>query len=133
MKKIEILLVFIFLLTIPFSLIAQDESPSNVKGTIVDGATGDILIGANVIIDGTSLGAASDLNGQYNIRNIPAGTYSIVYKYLGYRQQVMTEIKLLPGKTMEIEVTLQPEVIEGETVVISAQVGGHGLDIPVCG
>ncbi|SVE50361.1 uncharacterized protein METZ01_LOCUS503215, partial [marine metagenome] len=55
-----------------------------ITGKIVDKSTGDGLAGANVVIDGTGLGASASEDGTYFIINVPAGSYSITASYIGY-------------------------------------------------
>jgi hypothetical protein len=61
---------FVFLL--PLSLFAQ----MTVSGTVSDAATGNALAGANVVVEGTDLGAAAAGDGSYSIANVPAGATS---------------------------------------------------------
>ncbi len=59
-------------LLIPGMVFAQQ---GKVRGLVTDGETGDALPGANVVIEGTSLGASSDLDGSYIILGVPPGVY----------------------------------------------------------
>jgi len=54
-----------------------------ISGVITDAGSGEELIGANVIIEGTSFGSATGVNGRYVILNIPPGIYSVKVSYLG--------------------------------------------------
>ncbi|MGK9369630.1 TonB-dependent receptor [Melioribacter sp. Ez-97] len=94
------------------------------RGRVFDKATNEPLIGANVIVQGTSLGSATDLEGRYSIVGIPAGKHTIVVSYIGYRQ-VTTEIEIIDNKTVQQDFYLEFITIEGETVVITAQVEGQ--------
>ena len=75
-------LIFIFL----FSswIFAQTGS---ISGTITDQEGGDPLIGANIIIDGTNMGAATDVEGSYQITNVPPGEHVLKVTYIGYEEQ----------------------------------------------
>ena len=80
MKKYFFLLIFL-----SSSLIfAQGGS---IKGTITDRDDGDPLIGANIIIEGTTMGAATDVEGRYQIINVPAGEHVLKVTYIGYEDQ----------------------------------------------
>ncbi|MEJ2104060.1 MAG: carboxypeptidase-like regulatory domain-containing protein, partial [Ignavibacteriaceae bacterium] len=68
-------LLFLFSLVIFINSTFAQET-ANVFGKIVDSKTGEELIGANVFLEGTSIGAASDLEGNYNIKNIPPAAYT---------------------------------------------------------
>ncbi len=95
-----------------------------IKGTIVDSLTNDPLPGANVILPGTSIGAATDVDGKFLLRNIPVGSYSIRASYVGYDAQEFS-IQLQEGRTLELEFELNPVSLEGQTVVITAQASGQ--------
>ncbi len=58
---------------------------SDIKGKVTDVNSGEALPGANVILVGTSIGAATDMNGNYTILNVPSGTYKIRASYIGYK------------------------------------------------
>lgn len=55
-----------------------------ISGTVRDAATGEALPGANVRVDGTHLGAATDIDGRFVIRDVPVGTYDVVASFAGY-------------------------------------------------
>jgi len=57
-----------------------------ISGRLIDKTTHEPLISANVIIKGTSLGASSDLDGNYSILNIPPGVYTVSISVVGYRK-----------------------------------------------
>jgi hypothetical protein len=65
-----------------------------IKGKVIDAADSVTLIGANVIILGHNLGAATDINGYYKINNIPPGTYSIKTSFIGYAPTVRENVKV---------------------------------------
>jgi TonB-dependent receptor len=124
MKKqstIIFLLPVIFLLFFSF---AYSQNKGQIQGTITDSTTGDALSGANVIIEGTSLGAASDINGNYKIYNVPADSFKVIVRYIGYQLKEIP-IKIIGGTTIEVNVSMLSEVIKGETVVVTAQALGQ--------
>jgi hypothetical protein len=70
------------------------QTTGTIAGTVNDARDGEPLIGVNIIIRGTSFGTASDMDGNYEIRNIRAGEYSIEVSYLGYERQLITGIRV---------------------------------------
>ena len=74
-----------------------------ITGKIVDSQTGEELIGANVILDGTTNGAASDIEGNYQIRNISPGIYSLTASMIGYAKLNITDIDIKPGSILKID------------------------------
>lgn len=96
-----------------------------VKGRIVDSETGDALPAANVVIKGTSRGAATDLRGYYIIGNIPPGEYTLKVSYIGYKSQEL-KVNVESGKTVVKDVKLvYGQVVKGELIVVTAQASGQ--------
>src|SRR5437879_3683703 len=91
-----------------------------VSGKIADGQTREALIGVNVLIVGTSLGAATDLEGTYFVNNIPPGTYQLKASAVGYSPVVVNDVKVFVDQTTRIDFTLQPEAIELQGVEVTA-------------
>ncbi|MCW8850000.1 MAG: TonB-dependent receptor [Melioribacteraceae bacterium] len=120
-KKFMIILSTVLFIALQSITFAQS---GGLKGKIIEGDTDNPLIGANIIIDGTTLGASSDLDGNYIIRNIPEGNQSITVTYIGYLPKT-ERINIVANRVLEIDFKLQPQVIEGETVTISAQAKGQ--------
>ncbi|MDZ7264017.1 MAG: TonB-dependent receptor [candidate division KSB1 bacterium] len=92
-----------------------------IAGKLVDAETGSPLIGANVIIQGTNLGAASDLEGNYLINAVPTGTYTLVVMMMGYSRVTISDVVVTPNQVTKINASLKPEVIETEEVVVTAK------------
>ncbi|MBL7030140.1 MAG: SusC/RagA family TonB-linked outer membrane protein [Candidatus Marinimicrobia bacterium] len=73
--------IFFLLIGMSAFLLAQEGS---VSGRVTDADTGDPLVGANVLVVGTNLGAATDVNGEYTISRVPAGAQRLNANYIGY-------------------------------------------------
>jgi len=91
-----------------------------ISGRVTD-EKNEPLIGVNIFIEGTTQGAATDFEGYYSILNIRPGVYTINFRYIGYQSKILQNVSVNADKTTNLDVTLNPEVIEGETVVIVAQ------------
>lgn len=112
MKKILLILL------LPFFI--YPGTTGKLAGTIKDAQTGEPLIGANVIIDGTNLGAATNLNGEYVILNISPGKYSVKYSFIGYETLLMQDVTIVVDQTTLLPIELNPQSIEfGEVIVIA--------------
>lgn len=110
--------IVIIILLSGYSIFAQTSG--KLKGRVVD-PKGEPLIGANILVQGTSTGTTSDLDGYYNILNLRTGTYSVEYRYVGYQSKIVKNIKIIPDQTTEINVTLSEEAIQSQTVTVVAQ------------
>jgi TonB-dependent receptor len=106
------------------NLQAQGGGDAVVKGIVTDAVTGEPLLGTNIAIEGTSLGASSGLNGEYTIPNIPAGTHTVLFKYIGYKSE-QTSVELSPGETFKLDMGLAAETIMGEEIIITTQARGQ--------
>ena len=98
------------------SLISQ--TTGKISGIVKDADTDEPLIAANVIIQGTAFGAATDLDGSYYIINIKPGTYTILIDMIGYKQLLLENVRVSVNRTTTIDANLEPTVIQGETVVV---------------
>ena len=109
-----------------FFLFSQqiNAQSGTIQGRVVDKSTKESLSGANIVVKGTSLGTASDFNGNYKIPNVGAGTQVLVVSYIGYQSQT-TDITVTDNQTTEVNIELEAEVIEGSTVVVTAQAKGQ--------
>ena len=93
---------------------------ASISGTVKDSLNGDALIGANVFIQGTSLGTATADNGEYKINNVGLGTYTVKVSYIGYQSREI-EITLSEAKNYDQNFNLNYTTVEGKTVVVTAQ------------
>ncbi len=96
----------------------------NLKGVVTDSVTAEPLIGANVFLMGTSLGSATNIEGEYHISRIPAGTYDVKISYVGYKPKIL-RVTIQNNRTLVLDVPLVADVIEGTEVTITAQAVGQ--------
>lgn len=99
---------------------ADIAAQGTLVGQITDADTGETLIGVNVIITGTSLGSATDLEGRYEIPNIRPGEYAVRMSYIGFETKLFTGIVIEDGETTTLNAELSAAVLstEDEIVVI---------------
>ncbi len=117
--KREQCLVFLSLLILPAMLLGQ--TTGKIAGRVVDSQTGEALLGANLILEGTTIGAVADVNGDFFIINIPPGTYTVRAQMVGYETQRMENVKVSVNRTTEVRFRLKQTVIQGEVVVVQAE------------
>lgn len=115
----KLLLVFLLCVLVPISLFAG--TTGKISGRVVDKETGEPLSGANIMIEGTSLGAAADADGYYFIINIPPGLYSVRAQMIGYQVTVQKNVRVIVDKTTKINFQLGTTILEGEAVEVVAE------------
>ena len=88
------------------SISIQAQQRGFISGLITDSQTGDPLIGASILVQGTSLGGATDVEGRYRINNIPAGDIILIVSSIGYeRSQFSAKIIARQRTVLDIEIT----------------------------
>ena len=111
--------LLIYILLASGSLFSQTKS--KIIGTIVDAETGEILFGANVILVGTSMGAAADINGKFFILNVPVGKYDVKATMIGYSPQTIVGVLVSPDRTTTLDFHLSSSVLQQQEVVVVAK------------
>ena len=96
------------------------SATGKLSGRVQDAETGAVLAGANVIVEGTHLGAACDMDGRFYIF-APAGVYRVKATMMGYTPMIQTDVRVVVGLTTELDFSLSPMVIEGQAVVVVAE------------
>ena len=117
---VAVLLLGLFLIGLNASVWAGTSG--KVTGVITDVSTKEPLPGANVIIEGTSLGAATDLNGRFIILNVRPGLFTVRTTMMGYREVRISDVRVRIDLTTTVDAQLTPTVLEsGEAVTITAE------------
>jgi hypothetical protein len=103
-------------LLLPFVLfnLAFAQTTGKIVGVVRDTQTEEALPGANVVIEGTMLGAATDTDGYFVILRVPPGKYTVVVEFLGYQKMYMKEVEVLTDLTTTLDFNLTPEGIAGD-------------------
>ena len=116
--------LFLFLMTTFFLMHSTNGfagTTGKIAGTIHDSQTGEPLVGVNVYLENTSLGAATDLDGYFYIININPGTYTLVAQMVGYKEYRIKGVSVNADLTTTINIKLQPETIQGEVIEVTAK------------
>ena len=118
-------LIIFLCLSIGIGATARAAAPSgHIAGVVKDATTGDALPGANVSIVGTALGTSTDLSGDFAIKRIPVGTYTLRVTFIGYESKEQP-VAIEPDGDVFLEIKLVSTVVAGETITISAQREGQ--------
>lgn len=114
--------MIIICLSIVTALIAAKlpEGSGSLSGTVIDKETKEAIIGASVLIEGTDIGAVSDLDGKFSIKAIPVGEYEVSVSSIGYETYRET-IKIEVDKEYRLEVSMETSSASMEAVVVSSK------------
>ena len=115
MKKLAILLSIII---IAFPKVSIGQLTGDINGSVLNSENDTPIVGANVLVEGTFLGAATDENGDFVIPNVPVGEYIISAGVIGYEVKKL-KVSVLPAK-MFLTFSLEPRIMPGENVLITA-------------
>ncbi|MCI0495011.1 TonB-dependent receptor [candidate division KSB1 bacterium] len=117
----KLLVIWLMVLILMPSLIFSDTT-GKINGVVKDSQSGTPLPGVNVIIDGTTMGASTNLEGYYFVIGVPPGTYSVRAQMIGYQTLVKKEVLARVGLTTEINFDLSQTVLDlGEAVEVVAE------------
>ena len=95
-----------------------------IEGIVKDKKTQKNLIGANVFIVGTSIGASTNTEGKYLLKNVKPGSYKVKASYIGY-QAVEVDIDLTSSENITQDFELSYVSLQGEAIEVTAQARGQ--------
>jgi hypothetical protein len=93
-----------------------------ITGTVHDQSSGEELVGANVLIIGTTLGASTDIDGKFSIRGITPGLYDVRVSMLGYVAKVVAGVSVVANQTVMLHVAVTATTYDVDEVVVTAEV-----------
>lgn len=105
-----------FTLFLLISSVSLGQSNS-ITGIVANEETQERLPGVNIFLDQTTLGTTSDANGKFQLQNLPDGTYTLVFSFVGFNQ-FQTRIKLPRTSQSPITVLLKPDVIMMDSLIV---------------
>jgi outer membrane receptor protein involved in Fe transport len=109
------------MMVLAFSVTLLAQETGSLDGLVVDAETGEELLGVNVMLQGTTLGAATDLDGHYRILNVPVGSYTLAGTYIGYAKFTVNAVEVKAGSATTVNMKLNSEALELGEVVIEAK------------
>jgi len=111
----------VFILLSLFSGLLYSSTTGKIAGVVKNKETGETLAGANILVQGTYLGAASDVDGNFVILNVPVGQLSVKVSYMGFRDIINENVRVSVDLTTDLIFGMEPTTIQGEPVVITVQ------------
>ncbi len=100
------------LICLLFTGLLQAGTTGKISGRVTDAESGEGLPGTNVAIDGTAMGAAADLNGEFTILNVPPGLYNVKFAFIGYQAVVVKEVRVNVDFTTRLDQAMSASAVE---------------------
>jgi outer membrane cobalamin receptor len=101
-----------------------------IRGVVADAQTGETIIGANVRIEGTSQGVATDIDGSFELNRVDAGKHTLVVSFISYKTLKLQEVQVLAEKATVLDVNLEEDLGElGEVTVMASRETGSNMAI----
>lgn len=115
-------------LVLPLLLLAAHSPPEagTVTGIVTDAESGDPLVGVNVTVEGTRIGSATDLDGRYTLREVPAGDQRLRFAFVGMETQ-RVDVTVRDGETHTVDVALVSGDLGVSEVVVSGERRERGM------
>lgn len=115
--------LYAVVLIICFSTTAYAQLTQTIRGTVTDKETNGELIGAAVMLLNTTptLGASTDVDGNFRITNVPLGRHTIRITYTGYKEVVIPDVIVNSAKEVVLKITMEEDVVAATEVVVTAK------------
>ena len=115
LNRLSVVLLVVLLASAAFA-----GTTGKIAGTVIDKQTGEPLPGVNVVIAGTTIGAATNIQGEFFIINVPPGKYTLKVNLIGYRPMEITNVEVTIDLTTNIDLDLETETIDMGTITVEA-------------
>ena len=119
MKNIKITLVLSLVIFLSSFLFAQNEN-GKIVGKIIDAVSKKPLIGANIVVVGTNRGASSNINGEFEIDNLPPDSYQLKASIIGFETSIKTDVIVSAARPAQVEFELSEQTIKLQEVTVKA-------------
>lgn len=98
----------------------QAQTFSSIKGKVSSATSNEPIAFANVVIDGTTIGSSTDINGVYEIKNVKPGFYNVKVSYLGYKPKTVFDVQVVSARPTILNILMEDDVATMEGVVVEA-------------
>lgn len=109
---------------VPVAAAAQNgvaaQDGGRIVGRVIDARTGRPLSSVMVHVSASGLGTLTALDGRYGVRNVPPGVHDVTAQNIGYATKIVTGVEVLPGRTAELDITMEPRAVELEEIVVTS-------------
>jgi len=93
---------------------------NSIQGVVTDAETGESIIGCNILIQGTSFGTITDMKGEYTLKNIPNGTYNVIFSFISYEKKIQKVALSKVNTIYTNNIVLKPTSTQIKDVVVTA-------------
>ncbi len=100
------------------------SAAGRIQGTVTDEQTGLAIPNANIMVQGTTIGTATDGDGSFFILNVPSGTYTVEVSFIGYQTKRILDVAVEYDKTVRLNVSLQPSAVEIAPLDVTSERAG---------
>ena len=105
---------------------------ATIEGKVTAKNSGDPLAGVNVMLQGTTRGMTTNLEGEFQFSDVKEGTYGLSFSLVGYQRETRLDIAVREGEKVAIQVEMTPVPIQGEPIIVTANKREQSLqDVPV--
>lgn len=100
------------------------QSTGNIAGTVIDGDSKEPIMFGNVVIDGSTQGVSTDMDGKYQLTGLQPGTYTLNFSYLGMKDKLVEDIEVKAGATTTVDVKMgeDPVVLDLDATVSAERI-----------
>ncbi len=117
-SKRMLISLFLGIMVLGFSLEAQTQC--KIVGKVIDKKTAETLIGATIIIEGTTIGTITDFDGKYTLNNVPVGNHTIICSYVSFTKE-KKQLLVNDGETIEVNFELSSASLALDEVIVKAK------------
>lgn len=125
-RKTYLLICGMLLTVLSINLNAQS---GKITGRVYNKETNEPLPGANIIIQGSEIGAAADTDGLFTIVSMPPGEYTVIARMMGYAEYIIENVTVDINRTTVLDVPMQQEAVIGQSVIVVAEKPPVHLDV----
>jgi len=125
MKKV---LILAFIIAIPLMAFSQKGT---IKGRVFNAKTNEPIEFANILVQGTTIGSTSDLDGNYIFTGITPGFYRLVASFVGYETAVSSEIQVQGNQTTFVDIPVMESTLQIKEVVVRQNLNLKRIESPI--
>ena len=123
MRRMSSIMLFFIALSYMFPSFsaAQQRVTGIIAGVVIDADTKETMVGAAVVLDSTTTGQMTDIDGNFTIPNVKPGKHMVTASMVGYTPATVRDIEVAAGKTVRVEILIKTEALQMNEVVVKAE------------